>query len=135
MFEQVCFAQVESGEVSSMFLFPQFSRRVLGVSIFALLPFTGAVYLAQAQTNAEERAIVDRALNAQHSDMRIGGRRGEGTLSSPDGNFVVLDLGDSESNGQKARSHAVYDFVSHKVYIVRFKPVTNQVDVTAEALR
>jgi hypothetical protein len=123
--------------------FPQFSllsRRALVLTTFALLPFTGAIYLAHAQTSEENRVAAQRVLNAQRAEMRPEGRygdghRGDGVITSPDRNFVVMDLGEANNNVYKARSHAVYDFAAKKVFIVRFTPDSNSVAVESRDLR
>jgi hypothetical protein len=98
------------------------------VAVAALSFMTGAVLFAHAQS-ADDRQAAERAVSALHRDGRgPGGRRDDGTLTSPDGNFAVIDLG--ENNG--IRSQAVYDFAAKKVFLVRFYP--NEVIVSSKAL-
>jgi hypothetical protein len=118
-----------------MFPFSQLSRRVLVVATFALLPFTGAIYFAQAQNTPEERAVVERALSAQRSELRGGRSYDDGTFRSPDGSLVVIDLGERSYNGYKVRSQVVYDFAAKKVHMLRLKPDTNSIDIGSETFR
>ena len=114
------------------------SRRALLAAPFALLPLCGFFYFAQAQTSEAERAAVSRALESRGDEMRRGdasrGRK-DGVFGSPDGNFVVIDLGDSERYGSKARSHAVYDFAAKKVFVVTFTLSNTGVHVESQNLR
>lgn len=118
-----------------MTLFSNLSRRVLATTVFALVPFTGAIYLAHAQTDAGEKVAIERALSAQRSELRSGRRSDEGVLRSPDGNYAVIDLGEDGVYGRKGRFHVVYDFGGKKVYYLRFFTDTTNIDVRSEALR
>ena len=119
-------------------------RPVAGCALVSILSFTaGATLFAQAQTS-EENVAIERAQSALRNggiDPRGNGGRGyDGRIRpdavvSPDGNFVVFDLGEGERYGQKTRSQAVYDFAAKKVYTVRFTPSQNDIGVNSEYLR
>jgi hypothetical protein len=103
--------------------------------VVAIVSFmAGAALFAHAQTGDEQKAI-ERA----QTSMRRGGFdprfRNDVAVVSPDGNSVVFDLGDTEVYGSKARSHAVYDFQSKKVFMVRLVPSSNAIRVDSESLR
>lgn len=88
-----------------------------------------------AQTSEDQVAAQHATSAFRREDRGPDGRRGQGVYSSPDGNFAVLDLGESERYSVKGHSHAVYDFAAKKVFIVRFVPSTNSIYVDSETLR
>lgn len=79
--------------------------------------------------SAEDRLAAERASALRRDGRGPVGGRGDGILTSPDGNFAVLDLG---QNNDGSRAHVVYDFAAKKVFLVRFYP--NDILVSSKSL-